>query len=123
MAVSARGRRLGGRRRGRRAGRDAVGLSVPAAAGAASYVLESGQPLALADAARDERAAEGVSRELGARPDSLLAVPCSAGDDLLGVLELVDKRGAESFSIDDVELCDPARPGGRCRARSARRRC
>ena len=81
-----------------------LGATVPATAGTAGYVVASGQPLALSGAADDPRLAEGVPALLGRRPTTVLSVACEVGDDVVGVLELVDKAGGGSFSFDDVEL-------------------
>ncbi len=80
-----------------------VGIRVPAEGGTAGYVLASGQPVAMMPRAEDPAASEGVVGVLGIRPASVLSVPCAFDDEVLGVLELVDKAGG-AFSFDDVEL-------------------
>ncbi len=72
--------------------------------GTAAYVLASGQPVAMVPRADDANAADGVAALLGTRPASVLCVPCAHDDDVLGVLELVDKAGGSPFTFDDVEL-------------------
>jgi len=81
-----------------------IGAVLPAEAGTAGYVVASGQPLAMARHGDDPRFAEGIASLLGRRPDSVLSVPCSTEEAVLGVLELADKAGGGSFSFDDVEL-------------------
>ncbi len=80
-----------------------VGTRVPAEGGTAGYVMASGQPVAMMPRADDPAATEGVVGVLGIRPASVLCVPCAYDDEVLGVLELVDKAGG-AFSFDDVEL-------------------
>jgi GAF domain-containing protein len=73
------------------------------AGGTASMVIGSGQPVALqpgSSAMRDELSTE----LLGRNPVSLLCVPCLDGDDVIGALQLVDKRDGGAFDFDDVEL-------------------
>jgi GAF domain-containing protein len=82
---------------------DLVGTRVSAEGGTAGYVLASGQPVAMMPRADDPAASEGVAGVLGIRPASVLCVPCAHDDEVLGVLELVDKAGG-AFSFDDVEL-------------------
>lgn len=79
------------------------GATTPVGAGVAGYVLASGQPLALAVAAGDPRLQEGVTAMLSHTPHSVLCVPCSGGDDVLGVLLLLDREGGQ-FTYDDVEM-------------------
>jgi hypothetical protein len=52
----------------------------------------------------DPRGSEGVAALAGVQPWSVLAVPCTTDDAVLGVMELVDKHGGGPFSFDDVEL-------------------
>jgi GAF domain-containing protein len=80
-----------------------VGREAPGG-GPEAYVVAAGQPLALSSVGRDPRLQEGLARSLGRTPASVLCVPCADGDEPLGVLELLDKQGADSFTIDDVEL-------------------
>lgn len=82
---------------------DLIGISVPTESGTAGFVASSGQPMALAPRGDDVRMDEGVIALLASRPTSILSVPCGA-DEVVGVLELVDKSGGGAFSFDDVEL-------------------
>jgi sigma-B regulation protein RsbU (phosphoserine phosphatase) len=82
---------------------DLMGATVPSGSGTSGFVASSGQPMALAPRGDDARMAEGVTALLSTRPTSILSVPCG-NDDVVGVLELVDKVGGGSFSFDDVEM-------------------
>ena len=81
-----------------------VGTRVAAEGGTAGYVLASGQPVAMMPRPDDPASSEGVVAALGIRPGSVLCVPCAHDDEVLGVLELVDKAGGGAFTFDDVEL-------------------
>jgi len=81
-----------------------IGVDEPADAGTGGFVVASGQPMAIAARADDDRLTEGVLGRLTTRPSSVLCVPCSSADAVVGVLELVDKAGGGTFSFDDVEL-------------------
>ena len=83
---------------------DLVGASVPGGAGTAAYVLASGQPIAMVPQPDDANATDGVAARAGVRPTAVLCVPCAHDDEMLGVLELVDKPGGAGFTFDDVEL-------------------
>jgi GAF domain-containing protein len=82
---------------------DLLGVEVELGSGTAGFVASSGQPVALAPSGTDARLAEGVTALISSQPSSILSVPCGA-DDVVGVLELVDKAGGGPFSFDDVEL-------------------
>jgi GAF domain-containing protein len=83
---------------------DIVGSDISAGEGTAGFVATSGQPIAMAARDDDARLFEGVLGRLPQRPSSVLCVPCTAADAVVGVLELVDKVGGSSFTFDDVEL-------------------
>lgn len=80
------------------------GATAPVHAGVAGYVLSSGQPLALSVALGDPRLREGVTAMLAEPPQTVLCVPCSGDDEVLGVLLLLDRDGGAQFTYDDVEL-------------------
>jgi GAF domain-containing protein len=82
---------------------DLMGVEVPSGSGTSGFVASSGQPIALSPRSDDVRLAEGITALLGTRPTSILSVPCGS-EDVVGVLELVDKVGGGAFSFDDVEL-------------------
>ncbi len=81
-----------------------LGIEVPAGRGTAGFVIESGEPVALTLRADDSRFKEGMAEFLGRTPTSVLTVPCSTEEEVVGALEVVDKSGASTFSFDDAEL-------------------
>jgi transcriptional regulator with GAF, ATPase, and Fis domain len=75
---------------------------IPLGEGVSSTVAMSGQALAIADAAHDQR----VQREVegtGYQPNSLICVPLFMLDHTIGAMELLDKGDAESFLPADLE--------------------
>ena len=76
---------------------------VPLGHGIAGLVAVSGQPMAVSDAERDPRQAADIARSVGYTPESILCVPLFYHDQIIGVLELLDKEGASSFSATDME--------------------
>jgi signal transduction protein with GAF and PtsI domain len=76
---------------------------VPLGHGIAGLVAVSGQPMAISDAGSDPRQAADIARSIGYVPRSIVCVPLVHNDRVTGVLELLDKRGAASFSAADME--------------------
>lgn len=70
--------------------------------GIAGMVAGTGQPVAITNLEEDPRHAGDIARKLGRQPHSLLAVPLFIEDEVVGVLELLDKRGGGSFSQGDM---------------------
>ena len=81
---------------------DVVGLSIPTDVGIAGYAFTTGQPLAVADAAADPRFDRSVAEATGYVPATLLATPLVDGDGVVGVLEVLDRRGG-TFGLHDLE--------------------
>ena len=85
-------------------GQSVIGLAIESGVGVAGYVFSTGQPLALADVARDARFGRSTAEQTGYVPRSLLAVPLVDDEGILGVLEVLDKRGDVGFDLRDIEL-------------------
>ena len=85
-------------------GQGVVGMAIESGQGVAGYVFSTGQPLALSDVARDARFGRDTAEQTGYMPRSLIAVPLVDDEGVLGVLEVLDKRGDGAFDLHDVEL-------------------
>jgi GAF domain-containing protein len=79
---------------------------VPLGEGIAGLVALTGQPMAVADVRGDPRHASNIAEGIGYRPDSLLCVPLVFADEVIGVLELIDKQGARAFDGTDMEILE-----------------
>ena len=77
-------------------------IRVPLGHGIAGGVALSGQPMAVSDVQQDERWAAEIGERVGYTPDSILCVPLFYEDAVIGVLELLDKEGAQSFDDADI---------------------
>ena len=75
-----------------------VGMSVPAGKGIAGFVLMSGQPMAVSDAEGDETFYAEVDWATGYSTQSILAVPLRFHDEIVGVLEYVNRTGEPPFA-------------------------
>jgi GAF domain-containing protein len=83
---------------------EVVGQRVPVDRGIAGWVVSSGQPVAVADVARDPRFAADVAQATGYVPRSVLAMPLQTEREVLGVIELLDQRADASAGRRDMEL-------------------
>jgi len=82
---------------------DLVPFRVAVGEGIAGLVAMTGQPMAISDARSDPRHAAPIAAQTGYMPNSLLCVPLVYADDVVGVLELMDKEGAAAFDNSDIE--------------------
>jgi GAF domain-containing protein len=85
-------------------GQAVIGLSIAPDQGIAGYVFRTGQALALSDVASDARFGRAVAEQTAYLPRSIVAVPLVSDDRTIGVLEVLDKRSAATFSLRDIEL-------------------
>jgi GAF domain-containing protein len=83
---------------------DVVDRRFPVGTGTASFVVQSGQPVALQPGAGGSSGDELGAQLLGRQPLAVLATPALADDRVVGALQVVDKFGGGAFSFDDVEI-------------------
>ena len=76
---------------------------VPVGQGIAGLVAVTGQAMAVSDVQHDPRHASDLARQIGYRPQSILCVPLFYDDEVIGVLELMDKTGQRGFRPEDIE--------------------
>jgi GAF domain-containing protein len=81
-----------------------LGLRIPAHQGIAGWVMMTGEPIAVSDVRRDPRWNKDFAKSTGYIPQSIMAVPLIVGEDVEGVLEVLDKNSAASFGLNDMEL-------------------
>jgi signal transduction protein with GAF and PtsI domain len=85
-------------------GAGVVGLAIPPDQGLVGYVFSTGQAIALADVRNDARFGRAFAEQTQYVPRSIVAVPLLDEQGTLGVLEVLDKRSSEAFSLRDIEL-------------------
>jgi GAF domain-containing protein len=74
------------------------------AASIAGYVFSTGESLALSDVGADPRFDRAAAERTGYVPRSIAAVPLLAGEETVGVLQVLDKHSAPTFTMRDMEL-------------------
>jgi len=77
-------------------------LRVPLGHGIAGLVAVSGQPMAVSDAADDPRRAAEIAENVGYSRGTILCVPLFYDEEVIGVLELLDREGAASYGARDI---------------------
>jgi GAF domain-containing protein len=81
-----------------------VGLAVAPTHGIVGYVFSTGQPIALTDVSSDPRFDKGTAEQTGYVPRSIAAVPLVDAGATVGVLQVLDKRSSDAFSLKDMDL-------------------
>jgi GAF domain-containing protein len=85
-------------------GAGAVGMTVAPTEGIAGYVFSTGEALALSDVTSDPRWDRAAAERTGYVPRSIAAVPLVSDGETGGVLQVLDKKSAPSFTMRDMEL-------------------
>jgi len=81
-----------------------VGRRLPSSTGIAGWVASSRTPLVLEDVQSDPRFARDVAEDTGYVPSGLMAVPLLEDEDVLGVLQVLDRPQRARFSLQEMEL-------------------
>ena len=81
-----------------------IGQRIPIDSGLAGYVAMTGQPLAIADVREDPRFNKDFAKSTGYVPKSILATPLIRNEQVIGVMEVLDKIDEPSFGMQDMEL-------------------
>jgi len=81
-----------------------VGRRFPSGTGVAGWVLVTRQALVIEDVGEDERFAQDAAESTGFVPRALMAAPLLHGEQVLGVLEILDRPRRASFSLGEMDL-------------------
>jgi|FLYN01.1.fsa_nt_gi PAS domain S-box-containing protein len=81
------------------------GMRVPLGEGIAGWVAREAQSQLVSNIAEDPRFYRGVDEKTGMQTQSLIAVPLIAADEVIGVIEVVNKINGV-FDQDDVRLLE-----------------
>lgn len=83
-------------------------LQVPENRGIAGFVYSSGQPMAVTDVSQEEHFYDEVDRLTGHKTETLLATPLRVTEEVVGVVEFVNRTGEPPFLGYTAEEMDLA---------------
>ncbi len=81
-----------------------VGREISASQGIAGHVYVTGEAYHASNTKGDVHFFPGVDEETHYTTQSLVAIPVQVGQEVCGVLELMNRRGASHYSLDDRNL-------------------
>lgn len=85
-------------------GREVVKYRVPPGQGIAGWVVQNAQPLQSDEPRNDPRFYDRIDKSINFETRNILAVPLQVKDRVIGVVEVINKKGAATFSQKDLEL-------------------
>ncbi len=83
-----------------------VNLKIPSGKGIAGFVLSSGQPMAVSEVGEENSFYAEVDKQTGYSTQTILATPLRYNDEVIGVLEFVNRKGEppfEAFTRDEMD--------------------
>ena len=83
-------------------------LKVPAGKGIAGFVMSSGQPMAVSDVGEEASFYAEVDKETGFSTEMILATPLRHNDEMIGVLEYINRPGDPPYEPFTPEEMDKA---------------
>ncbi len=86
------------------AGEKLIGMRLKINQGVAGWVARTGKSLIVEDVSRDPRFYDGVDKKTKFTTKSILCVPMKSRDEIIGVVEVINKIGGEPFTKDDLEI-------------------
>ncbi|MBU0736207.1 MAG: GAF domain-containing protein [Proteobacteria bacterium] len=72
--------------------------------GVVGWVAVSGEPVIISDTEKDARFSSKVDLITGLITKSIIALPIKNKGSLIGILELINKRGSTPFNAEDLEV-------------------
>ncbi len=85
-------------------GKEAKEIRVPMGKGIVGWVAEHGRPLLVPDVKKDSRWFKGVDKKTKFVTRSIIAVPLISKGKIIGVSEVLNKKGNRHFNENDLEL-------------------
>ena len=100
--------------------KDITGLHVPFGKGIVGHVAETRQIDITNDVKRDARHLSEVDKQSGFHTKSMVSVPLTSQDELLGVIQVINKKGGRKFSPEDINLLQSLSSGAAISIQNAR---
>lgn len=72
--------------------------------GIAGKVAQTGEPLLISDVKKDPRWNKDISESIGYQTHSIICAPMKVGDEIIGVIEIIDKINGASFVDEDLKI-------------------
>ncbi|HDT14987.1 MAG TPA: GAF domain-containing protein [Firmicutes bacterium] len=75
--------------------------------GIAGWVAQNGMPIITPDASKDKRHSKRISAATGYKTRNMVCIPVKYEKEILGVIQLLNKKGGGVFTRDDVDVIQP----------------
>ncbi len=72
--------------------------------GIAGFVAKTGEPLLVKDVTKDHRWYKSISDKIDFKTKSIACSPLKIGSDIIGVLQIIDRKDGQPFDNDDLNI-------------------
>jgi GAF domain-containing protein len=79
-------------------------FKVPIGKGIVGFCVDIGVSLAISDVSKDKRWFDKISKSIGFPTKSILCAPIQYEGQTIGAIELINKKGSDSFTVDDLNI-------------------
>lgn len=79
-------------------------LTLEKGEGLAGWVYLTGIPIVSNELENDLKWKKKIAKEIEYTPRNIICLPISSGNDIIGVIEILDKRNNEDFTDNDIEI-------------------
>lgn len=79
-------------------------FKIPIGKGIVGFCVDFGVSLAISDVSKDKRWFDKISKTIGFPTKSILCAPIQYEDQTIGAIELINKKGDNTFTVDDVNI-------------------
>lgn len=83
-----------------------IGMRIPKGEGIAGWVVQNGKSLLVADVERDSRFYSDIDDITGFKTKSILCTPIKLQDEVIGVVEVINRNDDSCYSEDDISLLE-----------------
>ncbi len=81
-----------------------TGLRIPKDKGIVGWVVKNKKPILVPDVSKDPRFFSDIDKKSKFKTKSILAIPMISKGNLVGVIEIINKKGESEFSNNDLKL-------------------
>src|SRR5690606_21922726 len=83
-----------------------INIRVPMGQGLAGWGAREAKSALVADIKSDPRFYGAIDEQTGIETQTLIAVPLMRGEEIIGVIEVVNKLNGAEFDVDDLRLLE-----------------
>lgn len=82
------------------------GKDIPKRKGLANWIFEKGKPLVVKDVSKESKFHNYIEKLTGFKVQTVLGVPLKVNDNVIGVIELINKTDSQKYTENDLKILE-----------------